>query len=202
VETIAYTVGSTVTEISFATLDVGINPKISYASHGPSKVFLPLPGIAPETAAVIPFEAPCTIYTGRTASGSAWTGGSVLFVGRRTDNSGDVSGARVSSELVIEDAWYDLRFLTLQAVWQLITGGTMTSPTYGTQSWPDCVLFQAAPGVDYTTFPAPQNAAAVQDHITTGQAIIEILRYAISCGVNLQIGTVSPALYVQRRLWA
>jgi hypothetical protein len=188
-ETIAYTVGGTVTEISFTTLGAGMNPRLTLATHGPSRFNLPLPGIAPETAAIIPFEAPCTVYTGRTGSGGSWTGGTILFQGRRVDNSGDVSGARVSSELVIEDAWYDLRFLTLQATWQIVTGGTVSSPIYGTACWPDAVLFQATPGVNYS--PAPVN-----EHITTGQAITEILNYAISGGVNLQVGTISPNLYV------
>lgn len=195
-ETIAYTSGGTVTEISFTALGVGANPRVTYGTHGPSKFSLPLPGVAPETAAVIPFEASCTLYTGRTGGGGSWSGGTKLFQGRRSDNSGEAAGGHVSSELVIEDAWYDLRFLTLQAVWTTITGGTMENPVYGASSWPDCVLFQATPGTSYTTFPSPQNVNPVEEHITTGQAIIEILQYAIACGVNLQIGTVSPNLYV------
>ena len=189
-ETIAYTVSGTTTEISLTALGVGTKVRLRVGTHGGSTVSLPLPGTAPETAAVIPFEAPCVLYTGRTGSGTSWSGGSILFQGRRTDNSGDVSGSGVSSELVIEDAWYDLRFLTMQATWQVITGGTITSPTYGTAAWPDCVLFQATPGATYS--PTPVNS-----HITTGQAITEILNYAITYGgVNLQIGTINPALYV------
>jgi hypothetical protein len=189
-ETIAYTVAGATTELSFTALGVGSAPKVTFGTHGPSKFTLPLPGVAPETAAVIPFEAPCIIHTGRTGVAGAYTGGSILFQGRRTDNSGSVSGASVSSELTIEDAWYDLRFLTLQAVWQVITGGTVTSPTYGTDAWPDCVLFQATPGLTYTPIP-------VESHITTGQAIVEILNYAITFGgVNLQIGEMDPSLYV------
>jgi hypothetical protein len=185
-ETIAYSG----TEVSLNSLGVGLRLVLTLNTHGASTLSLPLPGTAPETAAVIPFEAPCVIYTGRTGSGTSWTGGSIIFQGRRTDNSGDVSGASVSTTLLIEDAWYDLRFLTLQAVWQIITGGTMASPTYGTATWPDCILFQATPGRSYSPLP-------VNSHITSGQAIVEILNYAITYGgVNLQIGTINPALYV------
>lgn len=189
-ETIAYTVSGTTTEISFKDLGVGARPTLQLGTHGESKFMLPLPGIPPETALAIPFEAACVIYTGRTGSGGSWSGGSILFQGRRTDSGGSVSGTAVQSELVIEDAWYDLRFLTLQATWKTITGGTYASPTYGTTSWPDCVLFQATPGVTYSP-------AAVNSHITTGQAIKEILQYAITYGgVNLQIGTLDPDAYV------
>jgi hypothetical protein len=195
-ETIAYTISGTTTEVSFTALGVGANPRLTLGTHGPSKFTLPLPGTAPEMATVIPFEARCKIYTGRTYSAGSWTGGSILFQGFRTDNSGNVSGASVSSELVIEDEWYFLRNLTLQASWTIITGGTLASPTYGSQSWPDCVLFQATPGVNYTTFPIPNNTAALEGHITTGQAIIEILNYAIAQGANLQVGLINPSLYV------
>jgi len=270
-ETIAYTVSGTTTEISFTALGVGLNPRLTFGTHGPSKFTLPLPGIAPETATVIPFEAPCTIYTGRTGSGTSWSGGSKLFQGRRTDNSGDVSGARASSELVIEDAWYDLRFLTFQQAWSTIAngaftgvnvlnpgtgysagdiltiiGGTGTAATiqvstvssgqitaavlyssgsysvypvspvtvtggHGTgatfelqilQIWPDAVLFQAANQGQFTSTSAGSysfaaySPAAAEQHITTGQAIQEILSWAIYCGVNIQVGTIDPALYV------
>jgi len=187
-ETIAYTVAGTTTEISLTSLGVA-DWRIAYSSHGASRASLPLVGQPPEISPVIPFEAACTIYTGRTFAAGAWSGGTILFQGRRTDNFGEASGPSAGTELTIEDAWYDLRLLTLQAVWQTITGGTITSPTYGTATWPDCVLFQATPGVTYT--PAPVNG-----HITTGQALTEILNYAISTGVNLQVGVISPALYV------
>lgn len=201
-ETIAYTVSGTTTEIGLTALGVGTALSVEFATHGASKFRLPLPGVPPETAPAIPFEAQCKIYTGRTYSGGSWTGGTLLFQGRRTDNHGEVSGTAVNSEIVIEDVWYDFRNLTLQAVWQVITGGTMASPTYGTAASPDCVLFQATPGVNYATWlsspnPAGLNTAAVTGHITTGQAIVEMLQYAINYGgVNLQIGEIDPALYV------
>lgn len=188
-ETIAYTVGGTTTEISFEALGVGRQPYLTLNTHRSSTFTLPLPGTAPELAATIPFEAPCVIYTGRAYAAGVWSGGSILFQGRRVDNYGSVSGSSVSSELVMEDAWYDLRFLTMQGQWQVITGGTVVSPTYGTAVWPDIILFQATPGVSYS--PAP-----VYSHITTGQAITEILNYAIAQGVNLQVGTLDPDLYV------
>lgn len=184
----AYTIGGTMTESSLTALGVS-DWRVTFGSHGGSMVRLRLEGVPPERTPVIPVETPCSLYTGRVYADGGWSGGTILFQGRRTDNVGEASGEAAGTELTLEDAWYDLRWLTLQATWQTITGGTVGSPTYGTVAWPDCVLFQATPGVSYS--PAPVNA-----HITTGQALREILNYAISCGVNLQVGQIDPALYV------
>jgi hypothetical protein len=46
-ETIAYAVGGTVTELSFTALGVGANPRVTYGTHGASKFSLPLPGVPP-----------------------------------------------------------------------------------------------------------------------------------------------------------
>jgi hypothetical protein len=199
-ETISYKISGAWTEVSLGGLGVGINFKLEFGTHGESKCTLPLAALPPEIAPAIPFEAPCIVYTGRTASGGGWSGGISLFQGRRTDNSGQASASGASQELVIEDAWYDLRFLTMQAAWENIVGYTGTTPTYGPPfTWPDCVLFQYSPngmlqpdGTFATYSPAP-----VYQHITTGQAIREILAYAIYFGgVNLQIGQIDPACYV------
>ena len=187
-ETIAYTISGTTTETSLTALGVS-DWRVTFGTHGGSTARLRLEGVPPDSTPVIPFETPCVIHTGRAYVAGAWSGGEILFQGRRTDNAGVASGGAVSTELTLEDAWYDLRLITLQAVWQTITGGTVASPTYGTATWPDGVLFQATPGVTYS--PAPVNA-----HITTGQALVEILNYAISCGVSLQVGEIDPALYV------
>lgn len=199
-ETISYKVGSTWTEVSLTALGAGITVRLELGTHGESRFNLPLASLPPEIAPAIPFEAQCIVYTGRTGSGGSWTGGTKLFQGRRTDNSGQASGSGANQELVIEDAWYDLRFLTLQAAWANITGYSGSTPTYGTPfTWPDCVLFQFTPagqlqsnGSFAAYSPAPSN-----NHITTGQSIKEILADAIYFGgVNLQIGTIDPACYV------
>jgi hypothetical protein len=201
-ETISFKVGSTWTETSLTALGVGISFKIEFGTHGESKVTLPLPTSPPETNIVIPFEAPCILYTGRTLTAGAYTGGSILFQGRRTDNSGSSGPQGANQQIVIEDAWYDLRFITMQAAWINITGysGTPPTPTYGTPyTWPDVVLFQASPDgqlqpdgtfEDYSPVP-------FSSHITTGQSIYVMLAYAIFIGgVNLQIGQIDPACYV------
>jgi len=199
-ETIAYTIAGATTEVSLGALGVGVSFHVKFGTHGESKITLPLAAIPPETAVAIPFECPCIIYTGRTGGPGTWSGGTPLFQGRRTDNSGRSWESGAAQELIIEDAWYDLRFLTMQAAWENITGFSGTTPAYGSpNTWPDCVLFQASPQGQLQpngTFAAYAPAPAY-GHITTGQAIQEMLAYAISIGgVNLRIGQIDPAIYV------
>ena len=199
-ETIAYTIAGATTEVSLAQLGVGLNLKVQFATHAASKCTLDLANLPPEIAPAIPFEAPCVLYTGRTGASGSWSGGTILFQGRRTDNSGRADGSGASQQLVIEDAWYDLRFLTLQAAWQNVIGYSSNGPVYGPAfTWPDCVLFQSSPNGMLQangTF-GLYNPLPVNSHITTGQAIKEILAYAIYFGgVNLQIGQIDPAYYV------
>jgi len=199
-ETIAYTVGGGTTEVSLTALGAGLNLKFKFGTHDSSKCTLDLAGLPPEIAPAIPFEAPCKIFTGRSGSGGSWSGGTILFQGRRTDNSGQASASGASQELVIEDAWYDLRFITYQCTWQNIIGFLSTTPTYGPPfAWPDGVLFQPAPNGQLQTngHYAAYSPAPFNGHITTGQTIAEILAYAIYYGgVNLQIGEIDPAAYV------
>jgi hypothetical protein len=199
-ETIAYTIGGSTTEVPLNTLGAGPHLKINFGTHGESKCTLDLATLPPEIAPAIPFEAPCVLHTGRSGSGGSWSGGSILFQGRRTDNNGQASAEGANQQLVIEDAWYDLRFITLQAAWPNITGYSGTTPTYGTPfTWPDCVLFQSTNAGQLKpngTFGA-YSPAPLYGHITTGQAIEEILAYAIYFGgVNLQVGQIDPACYV------
>ncbi|MDR3427860.1 hypothetical protein [Silvimonas sp.] len=199
-ETIAYTVGGTTTEVSLTSLGAGVPFRLELGTHGESKCILPLPTLPPETAVAIPFEAQCVIWTGRAVSGTTYSGGTILFAGRRTDNSGQAGPSAASQEIVIEDAWYDLKHLTFQCAWQNITSYSGSTPSYGTPyTWPDCVLFQVNPAGQFQingTF-AAYAPPAVFGHIHTGQQIKEILAYAIYiAGVNLQIGQIDPATYV------
>ena len=142
-------------------------------SHAPG-TFQITWAVAPETGIAIPFKSRCIVYAGRTSadgSPNSFSGGTILFQGRRTDNAGSASAKHISTALTLSDAWWDLERITLQAAWYEITGGTWGSPTYTPFYWPDCVLFQASPGVTYSP-------AAVQETISTWQMIKEIIGYA------------------------
>jgi hypothetical protein len=150
-------------------------------SHAPSEFHLSWLQ-PPETGIAIPFKSRCKIYANRsstTGAANSFSGGTILFQGRRTDNEGSASGSRVQTSVTLSDLWWDLQKVTFQITWQKITGGTLASPTYTTFQWPDCILFQPFPGVSYTPTP-------VNNTITTWQQIKDIISYAASYASGAQ----------------
>ena len=165
-----------------------VKMKFTPASHAPS-TFVITWMQPPETGIAVPFKSRCVVYANRSStdgSANSFSGGTILFQGRRTDTHGSASATRVQTEIILSDAWWDLQKLTYQMAWRQITGGTITSPTYSTVTWPDVVLFQPLPGVTYS--PAPVNYT-----ITTWQQIVDIINFAANNAtgtnaVQLQIG--------------
>lgn len=145
---------------------------------------------SPETEIAIPFKSRCKVRIGRTSTAGAvntFSGGTIIFQGRRWDNEGSASATRVQTTLTLLDAWKELEKITLQFVWKYPSGGTTSSPTYSTFSWPDVVLFQAVPGVSYPT-------TVIAGTINTWQQIMDVLNYAIGYAggadaVELQFST-------------
>ena len=160
-------------------------------SHAASTVTISWPQ-PPETGIAIPFKSRCIIRFNRSSSdgtANSFSGGTIFFQGRRTDNEGSASSTRVSTGITISDAWWDLEKVVFQMAWLQITGGTWASPTYTPFYWPDVVLCQASPGTTYS--PAPVN-----DTITTWQMIKEIISYAAgyATGTNaVQLQTTASA---------
>ena len=142
-------------------------------SHGAS-TFVISWAQRPETGIAIPFKSRCIVYAGRTSSTGApnsFSGGTILFQGRRTDNSGSSSPSSVTTQITLSDAWWDLEHAVFQHKWKYVSGVVSSTPTYSQYSWPDAVLFQADPMGTYS--PAP-----VYQTITTWQTIQEILAWA------------------------
>src|ERR1035437_8848489 len=128
----------------------------------------------PETGIAIPFKSRCIVWAGRTSSAGAtntFSGGAMIFQGRRWDNEGSASASGVNTVITLLDAWKDLEKVTYSIPWNYISGGTTASPTYSTFQFVDIVLFQAAPATTY-------NPAAVLGTITTWQQIQDIIRHA------------------------
>lgn len=128
----------------------------------------------PETGLIIPFKSRCKIRFSRSSadgSTNSFSGGTIIFQGRRTDNSGSASGSQVSTQITLSDFWWDLEHIAYAIPWNYISGGTLESPTYSTYLFTDVVMFQAAPGTTYSP-------AAVNGTITTWQQIQAIINYA------------------------
>jgi hypothetical protein len=143
----------------------------------------------PETGIAIPFKSRCIVWIGRSSTDgsiNSFSGGTMIFQGRRWDNEGSASASGVIMRITLLDAWKDLEKVTYAIPWNYISGGTIASPTYTTYNFQDIVLFQAAPGVTYN--PAPVNST-----ISTWQQLQDILRYAAAFAgganaVQLQLG--------------
>ena len=143
------------------------------ASHAPGVFEIEWPE-PPETGIAIPFRSRCKVRANRSSgSGAAnsFSGGTIIFQGRRTDNGGAASASRVATSVTISDAWWDLMRVTYQITWKYINGGTITSPSYQSASHPDLVMFQADPAVTYSP-------AAVAGCINTFQQLQDIIRHA------------------------
>ena len=181
------------------------NNKIKFTprSHAPSEFVISW-AQPPETAIAIPFKSQCKVFIGRNSSAGAantFSGGIIIFQGRRWDNEGSASATRVGQSITLLDAWKDLEKITYAVPWNYASGGTVAAPTYSTFLFPDIVLFQADPGTTY-------NPASVvlpgtdYGSITTWQQIQAILYYAINFGsganaLQLQLaqsGTFTPAV--------
>lgn len=129
----------------------------------------------PEGGLAIPFKSRCVVRANRVSTAGAadsFSGGSIVFVGRRTDVTGSASASQVSMTIVLQDVIWDLSHITLQQASNFITGGTLSVPTCTPFYWPDVVLFQAF-NADYSPVP-------VQGTISTWQQICDILSYAES----------------------
>jgi len=181
-DTLQYVDGSgTTQEIALSIANIAQTPAVSLrytpASHAPG-TFEIVWNQPPETGIAIPFKSRCVVYVNRSSSSAgannSFSGGSILFVGRRTDNaSGSAAYNRVTCSITLSDVLWDLAKITYQQAWNQITGGTLGSPTYTPFYWPDVTLFQAFPGVVYS--PSP-----IEGTIDTWQQLEDILNYASS----------------------
>lgn len=141
-----------------------------FMSHKASSVMLRLPGVPPSVAPAIPFESRIQIVDPT---------GTIQFQGLRTDRKGTADPRRPSSSYQFDDEWYFLDHCPFYQTWVRSAGNL---------PFTNIVLFQPNPGQVY--LPAP-----VQDTITTGQQITDILNWAILMGANLQIGEIDPDIY-------
>ncbi len=104
--------------------------------------------------------------------------GSQVWVGKQVEDRPNAVTGESGRHLVFADAWWDLENLIFQQTWKDLT----TSPPPVTDTYfSRLVLFQDL---------------ATGGYITNGAQMIEVINYAISCGVNLQLGTVDLAFYL------
>lgn len=178
-ETLEYTdAGGVVHEVALnrqnlAAAGGAVKLQFTPRSHAPSEFSIEWKQ-RPEDGIDIPFRSRCKVRANRdsvTGAPDSFTGGTIIFQGRRTDNDGHADAKNVSVHIVLSDAWWDLTKVTYVMPWQYPNGGTIDAPVFATFNWPDLVLFQAAPAVTY-------NPPALNSSITTWQQLQAILQFA------------------------
>lgn len=150
-------------------------------SQAPSKFIVRKADGDPAVAADFPFEGQVIIQMDRVFSGGAFSGGTVIFKGRRTDFNGHADPRNPSTEMVFEDAWYDLEHIMFQHFWKY--AATPGSGTISAEYFSRIILFQdisAGPGAAWSI-------------LTADQQLSEIIAFAASAGTLIQVGTLDPA---------
>ena len=133
----------------------------------------------------IPNWGQVTIYKDRVFSGGVFSGGTIIFQGRRTDFNGRAQPEARDTSMVFSDPWYDLEQIIYQHYWSYrAVGGGSNS----TQYFSRLNLFQdisAGPGSAWS-------------YLSTQAQIQQIVNYAAGAtpAANIQIGTVDPAFNV------
>lgn len=160
-------VGST--EKSFA--DWGLSlPTRELRSHATSilKLTHAVPGA--DTDYIFALGATATVYKGRTLSGGTYSGGTIWFYGMFVDPRDSEQAESAQHDYELRDSWHWMERLTFRQQWY---NGYVGS---GTVFLSKLILF-----VDINGSP-----------MTAQEVLTEILNYAISSGVPLQIGTLDP----------
>ena len=124
-----------------------------------------------------PYDSVVTIRRDRVGSGTSWTGGTIYFVGRATVPVRTGSGGSESITYRFHGPWFDLARQIYHQTWKNYTG----NPT---------VLD------DYKTVEVFLGLTLTGTQLNTGEQISDALNWAISCGVQLQIGTIDPAVNI------
>ena len=116
---------------------------------------------------------------------AGWSGGLVIFVGRRTDFDRSADATRQSTTREFSDPWYDLEQVVYQHTWQIRAAGAGANTT---QYYSRLNLFQDISAGPFGTW----------TYLSTAAQIAAIVNYAAgqSPAANLQVGVVDPSFNV------
>ncbi len=112
---------------------------------------------------------PVILRRDRAYAAGVWSGGSIMFSGRVITPRRVGRGQEEKIEYRFAGPWWDLKRLVFQQLWWTQFGGAMANNYCS-----DVYL-----GISQALSP-----------MNSGQVIAEVLDWAITCGVNLQIGTI------------
>ncbi len=159
--------------------------QLSLRNLAPS-VFLAIRlGDAISAGAVFPYRGKIIIRSGRTGSGTSWTGGSVDFIGYRMRHFTQSSGSSAGVQYTFADAWHFLENTPYQ---QFYASRNVDGTTLAYKAVPELMLFTYLDG-----------AHALQ-HYNSGEQIAAVLQFVLDAfaaqgmAQPFIIGTIDPAL--------
>lgn len=154
------------------------NPVLKLVSQAVSTFTVDCPGGDPAGAEDIPYGGAVLIRLNRTYAGGSFSGGTIVFAGRRTAFPRTAHPDNSRTSRLFSDPWWDLENTLFQHYWKTWNGTAFVNFYFSRLN-----LFQdisAGPSNPWT-------------YLTTLGQIQEIITYAATiCGCNLQAGTIDP----------
>jgi len=154
------------------------------------------PGLM-DAALVFAYGDAVIVRRDRTGSATSWSGGSIYFQGKATLPQRYGSGTAERLKYKFQGPWWDFQRVVYQQIWRNYYGHTSApSGTVGVDWVSDTIRGM----LTYFTLQRSSELFLGQDRdgtrLTTGDQITEAVNWAISCGVNCQLGTIDPAVNI------
>lgn len=156
------------------------DPEMVLQNQAVSTFAVRLPGTAMPTPA-IPFRGAVIIRRGRAISGGVWSGGSIVFQGRRMSAQSNADVDRPGQSWVFGDAWWDLENLVYQQQWKY--SNALSDGWFARVNLFQNYSERTLGGVTYIP-------GAL---ITNGQQVADLTAFAAACGVSIGTGTIDVA---------
>ncbi len=134
------------------------------------------------------YGAAIKVRVGRVKENGVWSGGTKVFTGRRVLSPVSGSGAAEDVTYTFANAWHQLERINYGVRWAKWVRKEPLTPVVYDRAYEVFSDYYLHTRVDTT-----QNTVT---RITNGEQVRDAVAWAISCGVSLQIGTISPALYL------
>ena len=152
------------------------NAVLELVSQGADTFTVEAPNQAVDAAASFAYQGAVILRSGRTGSGTSWTGGTICFQGVRGLNPAKGSAREESRTYKFHGPWWWLESTVFQQ--QTTINSTSTPSSTSTVLTSDLFLMQSLLGHKYTN----------------GQQITEIITAANAAGIPIQAGSELPSV--------
>ncbi len=181
-------------EKSLADWGLATDLQLQRASQSVDTCTISAPGLM-DAALLFAYGDAIIIRRDRTGSGTTWSGGSIWFQGKATTPQRTGNGSAERLRYRFHGPWWDLQRIVLQQVWHNYYG--IVSAPAGTEGvdWSKATVNGV---VTYFTLQRTSELFLGITHagtlLNSGAQITEAANWAITCGANLQLGVIDPAV--------